>query len=168
MATRTIRIEGEPILRKKSKKVKEIDEKIINLLDDMRETMLEADGIGLAAVQIGSLKRIFIAEIGDEELEDRIIEFINPEMISSSGIQINVEGCLSLPNENGYVSRPTQIKLKAMDRFGEEHIYEFDDYYTTVICHEYDHLDGILYSDKLVDPTKDEDDENTEYLVDEE
>lgn len=157
MATRNIRIEGEPILRKKSKEVKEINDKIITLLNDMRETMHEADGVGLAAVQVGSLKRIFIAEIGDEEDEDRVIEFINPKIISVNGSQVNIEGCLSLPGKTGYVERPIEIKIKALDRNGVEHIYEYEDYYATVICHEYDHLDGILYNDKLVDPPENED-----------
>lgn len=155
MATRSIRVTGEPILRKKSKKVKEINEKIITLLDDMRETMAEADGIGLAAVQVGSLKRIFIAELGDEEDEDRVIEFINPEIIEFDGSQVNIEGCLSVPNESGHVERPTSITLRAMDRTGELYDYTFYDYDATVICHEYDHLDGILYTDKIIEVEED-------------
>lgn len=162
MATRTIRTDEEPILRKKSKKVKEINEKIITLLDDMRETMMEADGVGLAAVQVGALKRIFLAEVGDEELEDRVVEFINPEILEKSGSQINIEGCLSVPNKSGHVERPLEITIKAQDRHGTEYEYTFYDYEATVICHEYDHLDGILYTDKIVEVEEEETEDETE------
>lgn len=159
MATRTIRVTGEAILRKKSKPVKIVNNKIITLLEDMRDTMAEADGVGLAAVQVGVLRRIFLAEVGDEEAEDPIIEFINPEILVREGSQVNVEGCLSVPNESGHVERPTYVKIKTEDRTGKEHIYEFEDYNATVICHEYDHLEGVLYTDKIIQVEEEEPEE---------
>lgn len=147
MALRNLRIGEDPILRKTSKEVKIIDEKIITILDDMHETLLKEDGVGLACVQVGILKRIFIAQFHD----DVITECINPEILESSGEQIGQEGCLSVPGETGFCNRPDYVKLKYMDRNGETHIEELYDFSATVCMHEYDHLDGILYIDKLVE-----------------
>ncbi len=145
MALRNLRFDGDEILRKKSKVVETIDEKIHVLLDDMRETMQHNDGVGLAAVQVGILKRIFVIEIGDD-----YYEFINPEIISFEDSQINEEGCLSVPNEVGAVERPYKITMKAQDRDGEWFEITGEGFFAIAMCHEYDHLDGILYTDKVI------------------
>lgn len=146
MALRNLRFDGDEILRKKSKPVKEIDSKIITLLDDMRETMHEHEGVGLASVQVGILKRIFVIEI-----EDDYYEFINPEIIAHEGEQINNEACLSVPNEAGYVERPEKVTIRATNRNGEEFELVGEGFLAIAICHEYDHLDGVLYIDKTID-----------------
>ncbi len=143
MALRTLRIDGDEILRKKSREVEVIDEKIIELLDDMKETMRANDGVGLAAVQVGVLKRIFVIEI-----DETYLEFINPEIISFSGEQVNQEACLSVPNAAGFVERPYEITMRALDRHGKVFEVLGDDFMAIAMCHEYDHLDGILYKDK--------------------
>ncbi|MFV0503911.1 MAG: peptide deformylase [Lachnospirales bacterium] len=175
MAIREFREIGEDILYKKSKAVKEITGRVIELLDDMAVTMEEYNGIGLAAVQVGMLKRIFIIlyvedvldENGEAVLDDdnepltkeEIIEFINPEILERRGSQINIEGCLSVPGKSGNVERPEYVKMKAMDREGNEFIVEYEGYYATVVSHEYDHLDGILYVDKVIDEECDKEEE---------
>lgn len=145
MAIRVLRLEGDPILRKNSKEVKDFDEKLHTLLDDMRETMHEFMGVGLAAVQVGKLKRAFVVEI-----EDEYYEFINPEFLEVKGGVIQDEGCLSVPDKVGAVERPEYVVIKAFDRHGEEFTLEADDLLAIAICHEYDHLDGILYIDKVI------------------
>ena len=166
MALRKIRLEEDEILRKKSKTVKAIDENIHMLLDDMTETMMAANGIGIAAVQIGVLKRIVLVDVGGgEEGERNIKELINPEIIETGGEQEVREGCLSLPGRSGIVERPSYIKLKALNRDGEEVIYEESDGKAVPFFHELDHLDGILYIDKLVaDLDEEEDDDFDEDL----
>ncbi len=143
MALRTLRIDGDEILRKKSKEVEVIDEKIIELLDDMKETMRENDGVGLAAVQVGVLKRIFVIEI-----DETYLEFINPEIVSFSGEQVNQEACLSVPGAAGFVKRPYEITMRALDRHGKVFEVLGDDFMAIAMCHEYDHLEGTLYKDK--------------------
>ncbi len=153
MALLNIVKEGDEILRKKSKPVTEITPKIITLLDDMRDTVIAADGCGLAAVQVGILRRIFI--INDGEDEPHIVEFINPEIIKTEGHQENVEGCLSVPGKYGITSRPMTVTVKAQDRNGKEFTYKGTELFGRALCHEYDHLDGILYIDKvlrMIDP----------------
>ncbi len=147
MALRNLRFDGDEILRKKSKVVETIDEKIHTLLDDMKETMRHNDGVGLAAVQVGILKRIFVIEIGED-----YYEFINPEIISMEGEQINEEGCLSVPNEVGAVERPFKVTMKAQDRDGEWFEIIGEGFFAIAMCHEYDHLDGVLYTDKVISP----------------
>ncbi len=145
MATREIRVNGDPILRKTSKVVTEYNEKLHVLLDDMRETMHKYEGVGIAAVQVGELKRAFLIEIGED-----FTEFINPEIIKTEGESICSEGCLSIPSESGYVERPEVVKIKAFDRFGNEFVKEGEGFMAVAMCHEYDHLDGILYIDKVI------------------
>ncbi len=145
MALRNLRIDGDDILRKKSKVVETIDDKIFELLDDMRETMHANDGVGLAAVQVGILKRIFVIEI-----DDQYLEFINPEIISVEDAQVNQEGCLSVPGKAGYVERPYKVTMKALNRKGEEFVITGEDFLAVAMCHEYDHLDGTLYIDKML------------------
>ncbi|MCC0643003.1 MULTISPECIES: peptide deformylase [unclassified Clostridioides] len=144
MALRQIVQIGEPVLRKKSKKVEKIDAKIIQLLDDMAETMYDADGVGLAAPQVGILKRVVVIDIGEE-----LIELINPEIIETSGEQIDDEGCLSVVGESGEVRRPNYVKVRALNRNGETIELEGEELLARAFCHEIDHLDGILFVDKI-------------------
>lgn len=144
MALRQIVQIGEPVLRKKCKHVEKIDEKIIQLLDDMADTMYEADGVGLAAPQVGILKRIAVIDVGDG-----IIELINPEIIETSGTQTDDEGCLSVVNECGPVTRPYYTKVRAMNRKGQMFEIEGEELLARAFCHEIDHLDGILFVDKI-------------------
>lgn len=143
MALRKLRLEGDDILRKKSKIVKEVNDKIKSLVDDMIETMYENQGVGLAAPQIGMLKRIFVVDIGEGP-----VVFINPEFVEQSGEQFGIEGCLSVPGKQGDVIRPYKVKVKALDQNGEEFLLEAEEFFARAICHEYDHLEGILYIDK--------------------
>lgn len=150
MSLRNIVIEGDPVLRKKSRPVDEITPRIIKLLDDMAETMYyENRGIGIAAPQVGVLRRVFVVDVGDEHGK---IEFINPEITyRSEETQIFCEGCLSLPGKSANVERPAVIRIKALDRDGNEFELEADELLAVCICHEYDHLEGILFADKAVD-----------------
>ena len=143
MAIREIVQHTDPFIRKKSRDVKFIDDNIIELLDDMKETVLNANGSGLAAVQVGVLKRIFVININGAYLE-----FINPKIIKQSGEQHQVEGCLSVKMPYGYVKRPMHVTIKALDRSGNEFTFSGIDYTAIALCHEYDHLDGIIYTDK--------------------
>ena len=145
MALRQIVKIGEPVLRKKSKVVKEINDRLIDLLDDMADTMYEADGVGLAAQQVGILKRVVVVDIGDG-----LIELINPEIIEAEGEYLDNEGCLSVPGESGDVLRPYRVKVRALNRFGETIEIEGEELLARAFCHEIDHLDGILYVDKVV------------------
>lgn len=144
MALRKIVQIGEPVLRKKSKKVEKIDEKIIQLLEDMADTMYEEDGVGLAAPQVGILKRVVVVDIGDG-----IIELINPEIIETSGEQIDDEGCLSVIGEVGIVKRPYKVKVRAYNRKGQLFEIEGEELLARAFCHEIDHLEGILFVDKI-------------------
>lgn len=163
MAIRAIRTGEDDILKKTSRPVKEIDDKIITLLDDMVDTMLEKNGIGLAAVQVGMLKRIAIVDApNDEEFDDDyesdVIEMINPEIIEQNGETIKSEGCLSIYKTAGTVSRPEHIKVRFLDRSGNPVTLEAKGYRARAISHELDHLDGILFIDKViefVDPEED-------------
>ncbi len=143
MALRNIVLEGDEILRKRAREVGEVNDHIRMILDDMLETMRDHDGAGLAAPQIGILKRMFIAAVDGE-----IIELINPEILETEGEQFEDEGCLSLPGMVGTVKRPEYIKMKGLDRYGKEVVYEGTGFMPIVLSHEYDHLDGVLYTDK--------------------
>ena len=151
MALRKITVRGDEILAKKCKPVKEITPRIIEACTDMVETMKDADGVGIAAPQIGIMKRFFVAmphvEAEDEETRDKIYYMINPEITFTEGTQESSEGCLSVPGYMGLVDRPQKIRIKAMDLSGIWHEYEFEDFEATVFCHEYDHLEGIIYPD---------------------
>lgn len=146
MALRTIRKHGDELLRKKSKKVDVINERIITLLNDMEETMYDADGVGLAAPQVGILKRVVVIDIGEG-----ILRLINPEIISTEGSYVDVEGCLSIPGEQGQVERPYKVKVKALNEKGEEIIVEGKELLARALCHEIDHLEGVLFVDKVID-----------------
>lgn len=144
MALRNIVLDGDPILRKTCRPVDKVDDRIRMILDDMIETMRDAQGCGLAAPQIGMMRRMFVAEPAEGE----IYCFVNPEIITLEGEQECVEGCLSLPGYQGTVMRPQKVKIKGLDYNGEEQEYEFEGFHANVICHEFDHLEGILYKDK--------------------
>jgi len=144
MALRNIRQYGDDVLRKKCRKVDEIDNRLLTLIEDMKETMYEADGVGLAAPQVGILKRLFVVDIGDGPLV-----FINPEIIETSGSQTDEEGCLSLPGETEEVMRPNYVKAKALNEKGEEFEIEAEELLARAILHEYDHLNGTLFIDRV-------------------
>ena len=146
MAIRKIRYEGDPVLRKKCRKVEEINDRIKILIEDMIETMYKEDGVGLAAPQIGIVKQIAVIDIGQG-----IIKLINPKIIYQEGEEIDVEGCLSIPGKTGSVKRPEKIKVEYTDIDGEKKIIETEGFLARALCHEIDHLQGILYIDKLVD-----------------
>ncbi len=145
MALRSIRIKGDPILRKISKVVKNIDTRTQVLIDDMLDTMYEANGVGLAAPQVGILKRIAVIDIGDGP-----IILINPEIVEANGEVNDKEGCLSVPNQEGNVIRPQYVKVKAQDREGNPMEIQGENFLARALCHEIDHLNGILYTDKTV------------------
>jgi peptide deformylase len=143
LGLRQVRKEGDEILKKKCKLVKEVNPSIVELLDDMKQTLRELDAVGIAAPQIGTLKRICVVEF-----EEEIYEMINPEIIIEHGNQKCNEACLSVPGRCGDVERPLEITVKALNRDGDEYTIEADDFLTSVLCHEIDHLDGVLFIDK--------------------
>lgn len=145
MAVRNIRKTGDEILRKKSKKVDVIDERIVTLLDDMAETMYKEEGVGLAAPQVGILRRAVVIDVGEG-----IIKLINPEIISFSGEQCEAEGCLSIPNVHGEVKRPLSVIVRALNEKGEKVEVSGTGLKAVALCHEIDHLDGILFTDKVI------------------
>ncbi|MGN0395014.1 MAG: peptide deformylase [Coprococcus sp.] len=149
MAIRNIRIDGDGVLRKVCKPVKEMSYRTSILIDDMFETMYDANGVGLAAPQVGILKRIVVIDVGDEEVGPLCL--INPEIVEADGEQTGDEGCLSLPGLVGKVTRPMHVVCKALDRDMNEITIEADGLLARAICHELDHLDGILYKDKAED-----------------
>ncbi len=146
MALRRIVTNGDPILRKVCKPVEVFDEKLAQLLDDMGQTLEKAQGVGLAAPQVGFLKRIFIMNLGDVT-----IECVNPRIIKQSGKQRVIEGCLSCPDQWGYVIRPAKVKLQAQDRNGRVFTMSLTELGAQCASHEYDHLDGGLFIDKVVE-----------------
>lgn len=154
MAIRQLRYIGDPILRKRSKEVEEINDRIKTLLDDMVETMYENEGVGLAAPQVGVLRRVIVIDIGEGP-----IKLINPEIIFEEGEFIDSEGCLSIPDKAGTVKRPEKVRVKYLDENGEEKIIEGTGLLSKALCHEIDHLDGILFIDKMIDEIDTEEDE---------
>lgn len=146
MAILNIVKEGDEILRKKSRPVEEITPRILRLLDDMKETLADAEGCGLAAVQVGVLRRIVIV---DTE-ETGLVEFINPRITAYAGEQENVEGCLSIPGVWGVTRRPSAVTVTALDRNGKEFSISGTDLAARAFCHELDHLDGKLFTDHMI------------------
>lgn len=146
MAIRNIVIQGDEILAKRAREVGEINDRIRMILDDMLETLHQENGIGIAAPQVGILKRMFIVE-----LDDVTYELINPEFITREGSQFEEEACLSVPGYAGKVERPEYVKIKGFNRFGESVEYEGSGLLAVAFCHENDHLDGVLYIDKAED-----------------
>ena len=157
MAILNIITEENEILRKTSKPVDGVTPRIETLLDDMADTLIKAGGVGLAAVQVGILRRIFIIDVGVEDGKNEIIEFINPEIIKKSGKQEEVEGCLSVPNKYGITRRPAKVTVRAENRKGEKFEYTGEGLFARCLCHEYDHLDGILYTDNAIEMLDPED-----------
>jgi len=151
MGLRNIRYDQEKdtILRKKSKIVKMVDEKILELLEDMAETMYQEDGVGLAAPQIGILKRLVVIDVGEG-----LIKLINPVIIEASGEQQGIEGCLSVPGVSGEVIRPQKVRIGAQNEKGEYIELEGENLLARAFCHELDHLEGILFIDKMLPDTE--------------
>ncbi len=149
MAIREIVPHTDNFIRKKSKPVTKFDESLWELLDDMHETLDVAKGSGLSAVQVGVLKRVFIIDINEMR-----IEFVNPTIIKTSGVQYKKEGCLSVKLPFDYVKRPKTVTVAAYDRYGNKFTLTCEDWTAVCICHENDHLDGILYIDKICTPPK--------------
>lgn len=149
MALREIVTVGDDILRKKAREVVKFNDRLCVLLDDMTETMkYEGRGIGLAAPQVGILKRVFVVDVGDEH---GLIEFINPEIVDAEGEVIGEEGCLSVPGQSGCVARPERITVRALDRHGKPFELKAEGILAICICHENDHLNGVLFIDKIVE-----------------
>lgn len=146
MALREIVMFGEDVLRKKCREVTKFDDKLAELLDDLRETLGSADGVGLAAPQVGILRRVFVIDVRDEH---GLIEFVNPVIIEQSGSQTGNEGCLSAPGEWCEVERPATVTVKAQDRHGNEFTLKASELLARAVCHETDHLDGILFIDRV-------------------
>lgn len=144
MALRTIRVQGDPVLEKECKPVKEMNSRMLDLLDDLFDTMYEGNGCGLAAPQVGILRQMCVVDIGDEHQ----YVFINPEIIEAEGEQTDAEGCLSLPGYCGTVTRAKHIKVRAMDENMQEFEMEADDFLARAIQHEIDHLHGHMYTEK--------------------
>ena len=145
MAIRNIVKLGDPILSKKSRPVENFDEKLFTILDDMKDTLYKAEGAGLAAVQVGILRRVVVMDCGDGYLE-----LVNPEIVErSEEVQHETEGCLSLPGRFGIVTRPSYVKLRAQNRKGQWKLYEGTELKARAFCHEIDHLDGIVFKDRI-------------------
>lgn len=155
MAVRKIVTTGDLVLTKKCKPVEAFDEKLGQLLDDMRATLKQANGVGLAAPQVGILRRVFIMDLDGE-----IIEAVNPEIVKASGKQREVEGCLSVPNKWGYVTRPKTVVLQAYDRNGQLMEYKLRELGARCACHENDHLDGHLFIERVEEYVEPEEPEN--------
>lgn len=152
MAIRKIVKLGEDdVLRKHARKVDKFDKRLWMLLDDMADTMYEADGAGLAAPQVGILKRVVVVDIGEG-----LIELVNPEILSAEGVQSCIEGCLSVPGRRGIVERPAKVLVHAQDRKGRHIEIEGEGFLAQAFCHELDHLDGIVYVDKMTEDVTDQ------------
>ena len=153
MSIRTIRIMDEDeILRKHAKPVKAMDLRTQKLIKDMKDTLYEADGVGLAAPQVGILKRLFVTDCSEDRSDFRV--FINPEILETEGAVTDNEGCLSVPGKHALVTRPEKVKVRALDENMEEFTLEAEGLLARCICHENDHLDGILYVDKAEGPVE--------------
>lgn len=153
MATREILKFGDETLRKKCREVTEFNEKLWVLLDDMYETMIQGNGVGLAAPQVGVLRRVVVIDVDDDHGK---IELINPVIVGMRGKQTESEGCLSEPGKYGYVQRPAKVKVKALNRYGKPVQYVGTGLLARAFCHEIDHLNGILFADKVIEWIEDE------------
>ena len=150
MALRNIIKEGNPLLREKCKEVTEFDDKLGELIDDMIDTMFKANGVGLAAPQIAVLKRIAVVSVDGET----IYEMVNPVITATTGSQLSNEGCLSVPDRYGVVERPKKVVVEYYDRHGYKYKVKASGFLATAFCHEIDHLDGVLYIDKVRPPVE--------------
>lgn len=147
MAKRKIFTEEAPCLHKVCRPVERFDEKLAELIDDMAETMYDADGCGLAASQIGILRRVVVIDCGDG-----LVEMVNPQIVETEGEEGRFEGCLSVPGKSGYVVRPARVKVRAFDRKGELYEYDTEGLFARAVSHEMDHLDGKLYTRLVTEP----------------
>ncbi|MBV6712842.1 peptide deformylase [Paenibacillus chitinolyticus] len=147
MAIRMIVKEGDSVLRETAKQVTKFNSNLHKLLDDMADTMYDAPGVGLAAPQVGILKRVIVMDVGDE---NGLIEIVNPVVVEQNGEQIGPEGCLSIPGLEGEVKRPFKVKVKGQDRNGEEFELEGEELLARCIMHEVDHLNGVLFTDLAI------------------
>ncbi len=147
MALRTIRTDDEPCLYKVCKPVEKFDKRLAQLIDDLYDTMDSADGAGLAAPQVGVLRRVVVVDVGEGR-----IELVNPVIEIAEGSQGGYEGCLSFPGKSGYVERADHVIVKGFDRKGELHTYDTNDFYARAVQHELDHLDGVVYLTKVTQP----------------
>lgn len=155
MAIRNIVILGEDdVLRKRARRVDKFDKRLRTLLDDMAQTMYKADGVGLAAPQVGILKRAVVVDVGDG-----LIELVNPEILKQEGGVVGVEGCLSVPGRRGTVERPERVLVRAQNRDGKTIELEAEGLLAVALCHEIDHLDGIVYVDKMIEDVTDQEEE---------
>ncbi|MFT8888541.1 MAG: peptide deformylase [Ethanoligenens sp.] len=145
MAIRKIVTVGDDVLRKKCREVTAFDKKLQQLLDDMRDTLIRADGVGLAAPQVGILKRVVVVRIGDD-----FVELINPKIIAKEGEQQELEGCLSIPGKWGITKRPAKVTVRAQNRHGQYYEKTGEELIARAFCHELDHLDGVLYTDHAI------------------
>ncbi|SDZ01607.1 peptide deformylase [Proteiniborus ethanoligenes] len=146
MAVRQLRYDDDPILRKKSREIDVIDDRIRTLAQDMIETMYKEEGVGLAAPQVGILRRLIVIDVGEGP-----ITLVNPVMIEKEGENIDLEGCLSIPGKNGKVNRPKRVKVEYLDIDGQKQMIEGFDLLARALCHEIDHLNGVLFTDKVID-----------------
>ena len=144
MGLRKILTDKDPALHKVCKPVEKFDKKLHKLLDDMRETLIDSNGVGLAAPQVGILRRVVLVDVGDE-----ILELVNPTLLETDGEQMGAEGCLSVPGKYGLVKRPYYAKVRAQDRYGEWYEVEGEEIIARCFCHELDHLDGIVYTEVM-------------------
>ncbi len=146
MAIRNIREIGDSVLTKVSKEITEVDKKLLTLIDDMLDTLYDANGVGLAAPQVGILKRLIVIDVSEEG--NQPIVLINPVILETDGLQIGDEGCLSVPGKVGTVNRPNYVKVKAQDIHMKEFVLEGTELLARALCHEIDHLNGVLYVEK--------------------
>lgn len=151
MAIRTIRTDEDPVLRKNSRPVEEVNDKIKELINDMIETMYDADGVGLAAPQVGILKRVIVIDIYDDT---GVKILVNPEIVEEEGEQLEVEGCLSVPGRSGVVKRPMRVVAKGLNEHGEAITIEGTELLARALCHEIDHLNGVLFTDLMIEEIK--------------
>ncbi|MGN0700830.1 MAG: peptide deformylase [Oscillospiraceae bacterium] len=149
MALRQIVKIGDDVLRKKSRPITDFNQKLHTLLDDMKETLAKAEGAGLAAPQVGMLRRVVVIDVRDNH---GVIELVNPEIVAAEGVQCGTEGCLSLPGEFRDIERPARVTVKAQDRFGKEFTITGEGMLARAFCHEIDHLDGVLFIDRIKKP----------------
>lgn len=145
MALRKVVEIGDPILNKKCRPIEKFDDKLSTLIDDMFETMYAANGVGLAGPQVGMLKRVVVIDVGDGPME-----LVNPEIVMTQGEQRVSEGCLSVPGKYGVCSRPAKVQVKAQDRNGKWQVFTGEDLKARCFCHEIDHLDGVLFTSKVI------------------
>ena len=157
MIMNIVKLGDSDVLRKKAHPVEKIDRRTKALLKDMAETMYAAEGVGLAAPQVGILRRIVVIDVGEG-----LYELINPEIIAAEGEEVGVEGCLSVPGRRGTVKRPTKVTVRALDKKGNAIEFTAEGFFARAVCHELDHLEGVVYVDKMIEDVTDQIEESQE------